>query len=179
MTFDAPFLDELRLLFMEGATISRLIRQIARQKPEDTSLHQFIQDCFFHAFGVGPLRISRNVSAAQMDDETFFGLNQFLIAEIIERYGDWGAHLSGQSEPFWKGMHVKSGGHLIEKANPDEIPELVDCWKDLDPKAQKYIQRIMGNLNETVQNLEILARLSERLQGQVIDAAAEAAPIKE
>jgi hypothetical protein len=41
----------LRLMFMEGAAISRLIRHIASRNADETSLHRSMQDCFFRAFG--------------------------------------------------------------------------------------------------------------------------------
>jgi hypothetical protein len=73
---------------------------------------------------------------------------------------------------------VRSGLWFIEESRPEDVPELAGCWNDLDPKAKQYLQRKLGNLNEMFQNLEILARLSERLQSQVLDIAADAARIE-
>lgn len=179
MQFDDPFLDELRLLFMEGATVSRLIRRIASQHADETTLHQYLQDCFFRAFGVGPLRISRKLVLTPLDEEGFYSLNRFLIAEMIERYSEWGRHLASRTEPFWKDIQAKSSMQFIEKARPEDVPELADSWEKLDLKAQKYLRRTLGNLDEMFQNVQILARLSERLQGQILDQTPDPAHIKE
>jgi hypothetical protein len=68
---------------------------------------------------------------------------------------------------------------LIEEVDPQKIPELSDSWEKLDLKAQNSIRRTLGNLEEAFQNLEILARLSERLGLHIVEQTAHPAHIKE
>ena len=90
-----------------------------------------------------------------------------------------GRHLASRTEPFWKYIQAKSSVRLIEDVNPQDIPELADSWEKLDLKAQDYIRRTLGNLEEAFQNLEILARLCERLERQIMEQTAHPARIKE
>ena len=141
MQIDDAFLDGLRLMFMEGATPSRLIRQIVcRFAAGEDNLHQIVQTCFLQAFDVGPLSISRKQNFTRLDEEDFYKLNYHLIPQIIENFPRWGSCIPSAIVPFWKDLEIKSDREFIRQSAPEVIPELGKNWERLDPEAQKCVQ---------------------------------------
>ena len=174
MPIDDSFLDELRLMFMKGATPSCLMAQIASRHNGQGPLAAHIQHVFHCAFHVGPIRLSRKLDWSQLDVDACESLNLWLIPKMIELFPTWGGHLPAAEEPFWKEIKTKDAAQLSKGVAPETIPELTNSWDAIDSEARRYIIRILANLDEVYENSQILARLAERLQrnSQPVEPAA-------
>src|SRR5687767_8709770 len=87
--------DELRQMFLDGATPSQLMHHIAKQHKGDRRLHFVIKDYFAEAFGISLLR---NVVSEEdySPDRRHAHYNRDIVPEIVQRIGCWNtANLEG------------------------------------------------------------------------------------
>src|SRR4051812_19487255 len=85
---DESLVRELRQMFLDGATPSRLMRHVADRHGEDDRLHFVIQDYFHEAFGIALLRLVTS-DEDYSPDPRHAHFNRNVIPEMIEHLGDW------------------------------------------------------------------------------------------
>ncbi|MCI0459148.1 MAG: hypothetical protein L0Z62_19500 [Gemmataceae bacterium] len=169
---------ELRALFREGNTPSRLIKHIVACHPGEQHLFSLIQQYFREAFAVPLVRVTNRPEDYASDDLRFAHLNVHLIHQIIQHRHEWDtpAEPGPGGEPGWLDALVATDEvELIQQAEPANLAEFSPSWDQLDPQVQKYIKRLFGNVNALYEKVLILARLAERLQQRAADQAEGAA----
>lgn len=173
MPADPQVVAELRSLFKDGATPSRLIRHIVDRHPGEERLHFLVQDYFREAFAVGLVRISkRALDEPDSADLPLAFLNIHLTHEMVGTRPKWDRDDSSPANgrPSWLApLSATDEAALIEQTQPVTLPELAGCWDRLDPIAQAYVRRVLGNADALYERVQILARLAERLQQKVLE----------
>jgi hypothetical protein len=165
-------INELRSLFKEGITPSRLIRQIVERHEGEPSLHALIQSYFLEAFGIPIVRGLNPTDDYQHSDLRYAFLNERLIHEMVQKRSDWDAGFvagSSETESWLDSLKAADDEQRINQAQAVAIPELSRCWPLLNPKEQSYILRSLATANGLYESVKILARLAESLQQQVAE----------
>jgi hypothetical protein len=162
-------IDELRAMFKEGATPSRLIQHVVARHPDERNWYGLIQDYFREAFGV---QIVRGLSPSEHYDDIsmrYAYLNEDVLHEIVQKRPEWDQELNDSQALSWLGaLAAKDTAERIQELESNESPELVDSWNRVSDKDRATIIRITANLNSRIEMCHILARLAERLQQQVL-----------
>jgi hypothetical protein len=155
---------ELRRLFLDGATPSRLMQHIAKHHPDDPRLRHVIADYFSEAFDIPLLR--NVVSDEDYSPNKRHGhFNRDVVPEIIQRIGGWNkANLEGT---WLEGLSIKSLGEETERLKSAHFEELDRVWETLNDKERFYIIRKSALINNEWEAMKILAALAERLQAKI------------
>lgn len=156
---------ELRSLFKEGATPSRLLRHIAERHGAARGLHTLIQAYFLEAFGVPILRGLNPIDDYQHADLRYAFLNEQLVHEIVQKRNEW-----DDGSASWLGDLVASDDGQRARDVQEAIPELDRCWPQLTAKEQAFIHRSLASARGLSETVKILARLTEQLQQQLAEA---------
>jgi hypothetical protein len=168
---------ELRALFKEGATPSRLFRHIVERHPGERNSHALIQAYFWEAFGIPIVRGLSPTDEYQHTDLRYAFLNEQLVHDMIQQRGEWddssGAEASGRGS-WLDPLKADDDQQRLRQVQAMAIPELSRCWSQLTPKEQSFIQRSLATANGLYESVKILARLAECLQQQL--AELQAAP---
>src|SRR5437762_17538 len=82
-------IGELRSLFKDGATPSRLIRHIVERHNGERTFHSLIQAYFLDAFGVPIVRGLNPADDYQHADLRYAFLNEQLVHEMIQKRSEW------------------------------------------------------------------------------------------
>ncbi len=175
----AEVLTELRAMFREGATPSRLIRHIADRHAGDDDVHLLVQFYFVEAFGVPIVRGLNPVDRFDHDDLRYAFLNEYLVHEIIQRRSEWDApsdRVPSESDSWLDSLKATDAKDRISQIHGDLIPELSRCWSHLTPQERYYIQMCLGSANGLSETVKALSRLAECLQQRVIELEAACAP---
>jgi hypothetical protein len=170
MPVNTAVVGELRSLFKDGATPSRLIRHICERHQGDPLLYALIPDYFSQAFSAPAARLAKRGESYSGDDLRHAHLNVDLIHRMLQRRGEWDhePEVSGEGAKSWfDGLAATDEAQLIEQADLEASAALAGAAKHLDRDAQRQVQRLVGNVHALLEKVEILARLSERLQQQV------------
>jgi hypothetical protein len=168
-------INELRSLFKEGATPSRLISLIAERHEGERSLHTLIQSYFLEAFGIPIVRGLDPTDDYQRTDLHHDFLNEQLIHDMVQKRSDWDAGLvagSSESGSWLDSLKAVDDEQRINQVQAIAIPELSRCWPQLTPKEKGYIQRSIATANGLYESVKILSRLAECLQQQVAELQA-------
>jgi hypothetical protein len=163
--------EELRALFREGSTPSRLIQHIIERHEGEQNCYSFIQAYFREAFGVDIVRGLRPLDKYQHSDLRDAFLNNDLLHEIVEKQSTWNLdanHAEAANASWLAGLTAKSIDEHYDKA-AQGVAELGDLWNRLDPKEQAFIQRMVAGDNWNYEQIKILIRLAERLQQRVTE----------
>jgi hypothetical protein len=162
---------ELRVLFKEGATPSRLIRHIVARHPGESSWHALIQDYFLEAFGVPIVRGLQPFDNYRHADLRYAFLNEHLIHEILEKHAQWDQEEGQHKEAIsWlDSTQATDKEELLKQAQAAIVPELADCWERLDLRERSFIQRTMASANGLYEEVKVLARLAEQLQQKIVE----------
>jgi hypothetical protein len=158
---------ELRGLFKEGSTPSRLIRHIAERHDGDDSLHALIQVYFFEAFGVPIVRGVNPTDCHQHDDLRFAFLNDQLLHEMIQRKGEWDV----DGVPSWLDSLVATADREQLHSAKTVAPK-PRYWNFLTPEEQRLAHLGCASANNLSEKVKILSRLCESLQQKVNDLSA-------
>jgi hypothetical protein len=167
MVTDPRVVAELRAMFREGSTPSRLIQHIAACHGNEDRLFFLIQDYFREAFAVPLVRASNVRAERTQNDLRLAHLNIDLVHEMVQHRSEWdnAPETNGGGRQGWLDSAVATDeGELIERAQPATLPELSGCWGELGEGARNYIKRLIGNVNALYERVQILARLAESLQ---------------
>jgi hypothetical protein len=166
---------ELRTLFKEGATPSRLIRHIAERHDGERNLHSLIQAYFLDAFGVPIVRGLRPTDDYQHADLRYAFLNEQLLHEMIQERSEWdtqdGARTNG-TVSWLDSLNASDDQRRIHQAQAVVLPDLSRCWSQLTPAEQHFIHQSMASANGLNETVKILSRLAECLQQRIVELEA-------
>ncbi len=154
--------ENLRSSLKDGATPSRLIRDILAQWGDSISYRE-VQEILREAFQLPIVRLGPSLSYRKGI------LNQTLLAEIVQNRKRWEALIPGPVESFWlDGLQVADPEEVKQRVTAGPYPGLSkESWAALRPDEREalFVQLASGIvLSERV---ELLARLAERLQQKV------------
>jgi len=162
--------DELRKMFIEGASPSQLMHRIAEQYQEDPRLHLVIGDYFREAFGIPLLRYV-------VPDEDYCPAahhahyNRNVVPEIIQRINEWNTtNLDGSWLDGLSVCDVKEHENRLQSYQPEELARI---WESLTEQEKVYIRRQFVRLDHRWEVMKSLAALAERLQQQVVELQAQ------
>jgi len=168
MAVDQQIVEELRRMFLDGATPSRLVRYVVTNAPErDDSerLRRVVQSYFDEAFGI----LLRRIPLDPADLRNSFsnpGLNQIPLHRIVQGRAEWASQR--KDEDRWLGeLKATNPGQLNDSVDLSRETELAGVIDDLDDPARMAIKRWIGNINYLYELVEILAALAERLQDKI------------
>jgi|SRR5579872_1681526 len=175
MNTRTEIINELRSLFKDGATPSRLIRHIVERHEGERSLHALIQSYFLEAFGIPIVRGLNPTDDFQHTDLHYSFLNEQLIHDMVQKRSEWDAGFvagSSETESWLDSLKAADDDQRISQVQSVAISELSRCWPNMTPKEQAYIQGSLATANGLYQSVKILARLAECLQQQVAELQA-------
>lgn len=158
---------ELRALFKDGATPSRLIRHIVERHESERGHHALIQAYFLEAFGVPIVRGLSPTDDYQHADLRYAFLNEQLVHDMIEKRAEWDAPSGAGS--WLDPLKADDDQQRMSQAQAITIPELSRCWSELTPKEQAFIRRSLATTNGLHESVKILAQLAECLQQQLAE----------
>jgi hypothetical protein len=142
MTTDPKLVAELRALFRGGATPSRLVWRIVARHGGEPQMDRLVRAYFREAFGVLMFRASADLLTLPPEELPFAGINASTIHQIVARRAEW----DSSSEPSWMdGLPASGAGQPSESA-----------------------QRLTATARHLHEQVAILSRLVEQLQGQVV-----------
>jgi hypothetical protein len=169
-------IEELRVLFREGATPSRLMRHIVGRHPDEKNRHALIQDYFREAFGVDLVRGLKPFDDYAHADLRYAFLNQDLLHGMAAKRATWdsGKAPTAGAAPSWlDSLEATDLQELIREAEASGLPELAEGWVKLNPKERSAVCRIIAGFNLRSETVQLLARLVERLQQKVLELESE------
>lgn len=165
-------IQELRSMFKEGATPSRLMQHIVACHPAEESWHGVIQDYFREAFGVPIVRGLDPEDNFQNVDLRYAFLNEDLLHEMIQLRKVWDQDLNGSQgseTPWLDRLAATATEKRLQDTQRNGFPELAACWEKLNEKDRFVISRMVAGFNGRTEMVRILARLAERLQQRVVE----------
>jgi hypothetical protein len=172
-------INELRSLFKDGATPSRLIRHIVERHAGDRTVHALIQGYFHDAFGIPIVRGLSPIDDYQHADLRYAFLNEHLVHEIIQRRSEWdsggGVGTSG-SGSWLDTLSATDAKQRISAMQSVTLPDLSRCWSQLTPDEQYYITMSMASANGLCETVKALSRLAECLQQKIVELEAATSP---
>jgi hypothetical protein len=158
--------DELRRMFIDGATPSQLMNHIAQHHKGDARLHFVIKDYFREAFRVPLLR---NV----LSEECYYPNPRHahfirdVVPEMIERINDWNTtNLEGS---WLNGLSVKSLSDHTERLKSTPFDGLTRVWGDLREEEKLSIVRKVALKDYYWDVVKSLAMMAERLQQKIVE----------
>lgn len=157
---------DVKQLFVEGATPSRLMQCIAAAHPDDPRLHLLIMDYFREAFQVPLLR---NVipGADYSPDLRHAHYNRDVVPDLVHRSQGW---QTGNLTGSWlDGVAVHSFPEHVARLSESRWQELDRIWDGLTNEERQFIVRKIAMKDYYWDALKCLALLAERLQQQVVE----------
>jgi hypothetical protein len=172
MDIHASVIEELRIMFKDGATPSRLIQHIVAQHPHKGNWHALIQDYFREGFGV---QIVRGLSPAETYGDLDFRyafLNEDVLHEMVEsrRIWDQEPEESGAHSSSWLDSLVATSAldRLQEAKQGGVPPDWSESWGRLSDHERNAIVLANSGYKGRAEMVRILARLVERLQQRIV-----------
>ncbi len=151
MTADPCVIAELRDLFRGGATPSRLVRHILARHDGEPQLDRLVRAYFREAFGVPMFRASADLLTLPAEQLPFAGVSADTIHQIIARRAEWD---TGGESSWMDTLTATDEGQLLGGSVPEHSPESV--------------RRLTATARHLHEQVAILSRLVEQLQGQVV-----------
>lgn len=165
--------EELRDLFRDGVTPSRLLRHIAERHDGEPGLHHLIQLYFMEAFGVPIVRGVDPIDRHDHNHRRYWFLNHQLLTEMIQHKAAWDTDGTGA---WLDGLTATDPAAWLASAPTDPPPPaLKGCWDSLTPAERQYIQMTHASAGHLWEEVNILSHLCERLQQQVNELSTAAA----
>lgn len=167
-------ISELRSLFKEGATPSRLIRHVVERHEGERGHHALIQAYFLETFGVPIVRGLSPIDDFQHADLRYAFLNEQLLHEMIQRRRVWDTDVIGASEAggWLDTLAAGDDKQRLREVQSVNLPDLNACWPRLTQEERDYIQRSLASARGLHESVKILARLAECLQQQLAELRA-------
>ena len=167
MTPDPNMISELRNLFKAGATPSRLVRLIVDRHGRDSQIDRLIREYFREAFCLPMFRASASLLTIPSERLPFAGINARTIHQIVERRAEWDQNANAGAT--WMDSLVATDEMvLLERASPEQSEEFATVWDQLEDSAKQYLKRLIGGTQYLSEKVDILSRLVEQLQAQVV-----------
>lgn len=167
MKTDRQLVEDIRRMFLDGATPSRLVRYVVANAPirdDDIRLRRLVQDYFSEAFGIFLRRIPLSDSDLR-NDFSSAGLNQLPLHRIVQNKSDW---LNNRQAGSWlDDLEVTESNEWSDSVDLSSETELAGVLDHLDDSATKAIKRWISNINFLYEQVQILAALAERLQEKI------------
>lgn len=162
-------IDQLRRMFIDGATPSELMQYIAQKHKDDSRLHFIITDYFREAFCIPLLR---NVVSEEdySPASRHAHYNRDVAPEIVERIDEWNhENLAGS---WLDGLSVNSLAEHTQRLKEAHFEELDRVWHNLNDKERHFIIRKIAIKDYYWEVAKMLAAMAERLQQKVVDLEA-------
>lgn len=157
---------ELRELFREGATPSRLIRLVTVRHEDERELFTLIQLYFQEAFGVPIVRGLNSIDDYRHDDLRHGFLNHQVIPRMIEHRTEW--LTSEEAAGTWlENLNARDTREHIEAIRKVQNNELRQVWEKLSEEEKYYIHMSMASANRLWEEVQVLAKFAERLQQRI------------
>jgi hypothetical protein len=166
---DENLIRQLRQMFLDGATPSRLMRHVADHHGEDERLHFVIKDYFEEAFGIGLLRYVAS-DEDYSPDPRHAHFNRDVVPEIVEHLRDWNPEPTAGS--WLERASVSSLDEHVQRAKAGPPDELASVWSQLSDEQRLAIVRRIARKNRDWEVIKVLALLAERLQQKVVELEA-------
>lgn len=168
MSIQASVIEELRSMFKEGATPSRLIQHIVARHPNEGNWHGLIQDYFREAFAVQIVRGLSPTETYRDIDLHYAYLNEDVLHEMVRMRSSWdqGPNDGEEELPSWLGTLVATSAieRLQEGKQLCPPPDFSQAWEQLSENDRAGIIRVNASYRGKTESIHILARLAERLQ---------------
>jgi hypothetical protein len=175
MTPDPDLVDKLRIMFVEGATPTRLIEQISGHHAGDSGWPEYVESYFRSAFSV--ILLDREwhdrSSDGPISEKTAKNLNSRILHEMVGLAYLWRDKVASipNGESWLDGLKLSRDElALIDSIQPESEPALANSWSTLSERTREFIRRSMINSQAYYERTEVLLRLVERLQQQVAHA---------
>jgi len=170
MQADPQIVAELRTMFLNGATPSRLVRHIAARHEGD-DWPAYVDAYFAESFSVTTFATNGHTLNVDLDRIESFEFDVDILRDMVGRIGVWRASVDDAPAPAWcDGFSVSSDDlKMNDKTRPESHPALADSWASMTPRAREFVRQAMVNAQGYYERMQVLGRLVERLQEQVIE----------
>ena len=168
MQVDPQIVAELRAMFLNGATPSRLVRYIVSRHEGDQDWATYVESYFTEAFSV-TLLMDRYPTPVDLDQIDLSDLDGEILRDMVGRQVAWRESVSHPSGSAWcDGLSVSSDDLTMnQKIRPESHPALTDSWASMTPRAREFVRQAMVNAQGYYERMQVFARLAERLQEQI------------
>lgn len=164
-----PLIVGLRTLFLQGATITGLLRYLLTHhtgKLTAATVREYIQAAFGVVFH-DPIRLDIDNPA---NAEAYAALNAFLIPEIAALSSVWRDD-AGEPENAGKWLDDVNENHRAGSPTPSWLRQ--GGFANLTAEEQERLQQMEAGSRLMWERVRVLAHLAERLQQQVPELGAE------
>jgi hypothetical protein len=172
MQINPQIIHELRSMFQDGATPSRLIEHLATYHDPSENWFHFVQTYFRKAFSVGIVPIPDERDRIDFADLNLAHLNKDLVHEMVRTKPLWNIDPKAPATELFSWLGAVSATADPEPNDPSQDlppPQLAQSWSKLDSNAQAFVRRRLANADAYYERVLILARLTERLQQKVTE----------
>lgn len=173
MNLDLSVVEQLRLMFLTGATPFRLVCFIAEHHAEDPKWPRYVQQYFWEAFFVTFLALENYPHDKKLRAEDFSSRNVAIIHDIIRQIPRWrdnddpeSAELSSWCDELEIPMEELE---MVEQLAPESHPSLSASWPNLNSPVQDFIRQTMTNSRIHYEQVQFLKSLITTLQKQIIE----------
>ncbi len=172
MNVQASVIEELRSMFKEGATPSRLIQHIVARHPNEGNWHGLIQDYFREGFGVPIVRGLSPVETYDNIDLRYAYLNEDVLHEMVQSRTLWDRvpnRTEGDLSSWLDSLTATSALDRLQEAKQMGTPaDLSESWGRLNENERSGIVLANSSFKGRTEMIQILARLVERLQQRIV-----------
>lgn len=164
----SQLIQHLRNRLKDGATPSRLIRDILDQLGDTTSSRE-VQEILAEAFQLPIVRLGPSLDVGKKSYKQGI-LNRTLLSEIIENKQRWESVFSSSpgNTSWLDGLNVTSPEVVRKKLTADSYPGLSrESWAALNAEEQQTLLVQLASGRVLSDRLEVLSRLVERLQEKI------------
>jgi len=178
MTLDPHVIATLRKMFAEGATPSRLIQYIADYYGDAPEWTRYVQHYFWAAFSVVVLDMENQPADWQPDVRNSMRLNTDVLHEMVGRVHHWREQvrpMDAAGQIWFDELTIAPDElSLVDNIKPELHPHLCNSWLAMKQPARDCVRQALVNAQAYYEKTQILARLVEQLQQQVIDLERQA-----
>jgi hypothetical protein len=174
MRVDPRIVTELREMFLNGATPSRLVRHIAVRHEGDQDWPTYVEPYFAEAFSVTTFAMVGHSAEVDLDRTDLSGIDVDLLRDMVGRKAAWRESADHISASAWcDGLTVSPDDLAMnDKIRPESHPALTDSWESMKPRAREFVRQAMVNAQGYYERMEVFVRLSEQLQKRIIELEA-------
>jgi hypothetical protein len=169
MTDRAGLVQELRHSFKDGATPSRLIRDVVKQLGDSPSYWD-VEAILTEAFQLPVVRLNPSiVSGQKVCNNSIY--NKALLAEIVQNRDRWDTFdlTSCREQSSWlQGLRLASPQDTKNKVEAAPYPGLSKAsWAALHPDEREALFVQLASSMVLSDRVDLLSRLAERLQEKI------------
>lgn len=161
-------ITELRSLFRQGATPSRLLEFIRDSHPGEGNWFLLAGDYFAEAFAVPFVRVTNNPDDYSSPGLRHAHLNGRLLHQMIQNRPLWDDRQ--EASPWLDFLTASDEATLETQAKVAVSARVGDISPPLDPAVLGYLQQTTAQVAMLHERVQILARLAESLQRQIPQA---------